>query len=321
MLTIQHSLITLLILDGDMEKFRSVIPYVLLPDAIRCYTGARQLSHFEVNSDNSDVSWMQFPLDLKTLNKENVHEVVKSHLADNIKSCCIGETTMIPTFLKYNKHLPLIYHTGVELHLTQDFEYDDFIRNHIDCSKKYDDIFTVNGNTFNGKDVRRIIAEVEEDGVAILEQWIYSKYHIGANQEWFKENVYNVICKVYSKELADNTYKYMKIRDDIEVAIHSQDWHSVKYNKTINAEDYIKMYHNVIRKSYELMCNLNFRTYKVVGKIKNGNNTVALDLLKCNGEVQRVSIDKLKNIMINNAQNVFILNAKISTDNKLLTSI
>ena len=228
---------------------------------------------------------------------------------------------MIPTFLKYNKHLPLVYHTGVELHLTQDFEYDDFIRNHIDCSKKYDDIFTVNGNTFNGKDVRRIIAEVEEDGVAILEQWIYSKYHIGANQEWFKENVYDVICKVYSKELADNTYKYMKIRDDIEAAIHSQDWHSVKYNKAINAEDYIKMYHNVIRKSYEPMCNLNFRTYKVIGKIKNGNNTVALDLLKCNGEVQRVSIDKLKNIMINNAQNVFILNAKISTDNRLLTSI
>lgn len=46
MLTLQHSLVTFLALDEDIDRFRFIVAYDLLPDAIRRYTGARQTSHF-----------------------------------------------------------------------------------------------------------------------------------------------------------------------------------------------------------------------------------------------------------------------------------
>lgn len=319
MLTLQHSLITLLSLDGDIEKFKQIIPYVLLPDAIRRYTGARQTSHFEENSNKSDISWLQYPLDLKTMNKENQALLTKSHLADNIRPCCIGENTIIPAFEKYNKHLPLIYYSGVKMHLTQDFIYDDFIRQHIDCSKKYDNIFVINGNTVDDKEIRHFITEIEEDGIAILARWIYNKLGIKANQQWFDENVHDVIAKVYSQDLTIGTYSYMKIRKDIDEAITTQDWTKVHFNKTIKLGDYTLMYNKVLNLMNEIEMDLNFRTYKVVGTVRNNNKIVAVDILKCNGKTQRIQVDKFKRILSTN-NNVFVTNAKLSSDNRLLIS-
>lgn len=315
MLTLQHSLITLISVDGDTEKFRDIISYILIPDAIRYYTGARQISHFEENSDKYDVSWMKFPVNLKKLDRQTQ---IESHLANNIKDCCIGETTIIPAFDKCNEHLPLVYYTGVKLHLTQDFIYDSFIRSYIDCSKKYDNIFIYGKKTLNGKEVKHLITEIEEDGIAILAKWVYEQYNIRANQQWFKENVYDVISRIYSKELADSTYKYMKIREDINDAITTQNWNNVRYNGAIDTGDYLRMYRDILRQTYDTLCDLNFRTYKIIGKVKKDNKTVAVDLLKCNGSVQRVNIDKLKKIMKNNIQNVFIQNAKLTSNNRLI---
>lgn len=75
MLTLQHSLVTFLALDGDIERFRFIVAYDLLPDAIRRYTEARQTSHFEINSTGTDVSFMKFPLDLKILQKKLVKKL------------------------------------------------------------------------------------------------------------------------------------------------------------------------------------------------------------------------------------------------------
>ena len=205
------------------------------------------------------------------------------------------------------------------MHLTQDFIYDNFIREHINCSKKYENIFVIGGNTVDDKEVRHSITEIEEDGIAILARWIYNKFGIKANQQWFDENVHNVISKVYSKDLTDGTYTYMKIRSDINDAITSQDWTKVHFNKTIKLDDYTLMYNKVLTLMNEIEMDLNFRTYKVVGTIRNNNKIVAVDLLKCNGETQRVQVDKFKRMLTTN-NNVFITNAKLSSDSRLLIS-
>lgn len=160
MLTLQHSLVTFLALDGDIDRFRFIVAYDLLPDAIRRYTGARQTSHFEINSTGTDVSFMKFPLDLKNLTKET-SEKIEGHLAGDIKPCCIGETTQLHVFDQWNKHLPIQYYCGIRMHLIQDYFYDEFIRNIIDCSDKYNDKFIYNGKSIDGTTVRKYVADIE----------------------------------------------------------------------------------------------------------------------------------------------------------------
>ena len=80
MLTLQHSLITLFANNGDEKKFDDEIAYVLIPDAIRKYCGQRQYSHFEKSPTNGDVSWLQYPVNLKQLNKENADRLLNNML-------------------------------------------------------------------------------------------------------------------------------------------------------------------------------------------------------------------------------------------------
>ena len=71
MKTIQHTLAYVLSCkEYNEDDIRRMVPYVLLPDAIRCFTGPRQYSHFERARNEDDSSWMTFPADMKHLSKE-----------------------------------------------------------------------------------------------------------------------------------------------------------------------------------------------------------------------------------------------------------
>lgn len=131
--------------------------------------------------------------------------------------------------------------------------------------------------------------------------------------------MHDVIAKVYSQDLTIGTYSYMKIRKDIDEAITTQDWTKVHFNKTIKLGDYTLMYNKVLNLMNEIEMDLNFRTYKVVGTVRNNNKIVAVDILKCNGKTQRIQVDKFKRILSTN-NNVFVTNAKLSSDNRLLIS-
>ena len=74
MITLQHTLVTLLGLRGNERELDEEIQYVLLPDAIRRYCGPRQYSHFEKSYDGKDTSWLAYPRDLKTLTKEEAEK-------------------------------------------------------------------------------------------------------------------------------------------------------------------------------------------------------------------------------------------------------
>ena len=79
------------------------------------------------------------------------------------------------------------------------------------------------------------------------------------------------------------------------------------------------MYNKVLNLMNEIEMDLNFRTYKVVGTVRNNNKIVAVDILKCNGKTHRIQVDKFKRILSTN-NNVFVTNAKLSSDNRLLIS-
>ena len=43
------------------KEFQDEVPYVVLPDGIRAYSGPRPISHFEKTPDGNGVSYMRFP--------------------------------------------------------------------------------------------------------------------------------------------------------------------------------------------------------------------------------------------------------------------
>lgn len=310
MLTLQHSLVTFLALDGDIDRFRFIVAYDLLPDAIRRYTGARQTSHFEINSTGTDVSFMKFPLDLKNLTKET-SEKIEGHLAGDIKPCCIGETTQLHVFDQWNKHLPIQYYCGIRMHLIQDYFYDEFIRNIIDCSDKYNDKFIYNGKSIDGTTVRKYVADIEEDGFCILAKEIYDKCGVVTDQAWFDRNVRDIIKTVYSDDLATGTYNYMKIKPEINRAIQTQDWRKCRLHKIANISGYRAMYSVVHKNCSDIAQYLDRHTCKI---IKVDDDLVFVQYK--DGKQSMYKKDTFKLMMKQNR--VLVPNAKLSSDNRLL---
>ena len=245
MITLQHTLVTLLGLRGNERKLDEEVQYVLLPDAIRRYCGPRQYSHFEKSHDGKDISWMKYPVNLKTLSKEEVERLPK-HIVSEIKSCVLGETTSIESFEEHNTHLSPLYFAGAKKHLTQDFIFDRFIREKIDCSKMYEDKFEFNGQSLDGKGVRGVIADIENHGMYVLAYMVNKAYGITANQEWFDKHVKARLDEEYSQDLSDGTYRFMKIPDVINERITNGDWSHLNEGP-LPLQDYIKLYEEVVK--------------------------------------------------------------------------
>ncbi len=280
MITLQHSLVTLFGLRGDVERFEEEVPYVLAPDAIRRYCGPRPYSHFEETPDGKDISFMHFPKSLKNVSKENIgNERMK--LAKGYKPCVLGEKTHIEVFERVNGDLSPLYYSGVKKHLIQDVIFDEFIRERIglDTSRRYESMHIPEETTgknvgiytfrrpiktpegkflldskgkrvtetevLDGEGVRKLIADIENHGVYVLAYMLHKAYGITANQAWFDEHVKKPLEGVYSKDLADGTYQYMRIPEDIDKKITEHDWSSLDEGP-IPLEDYIKMYEEVI---------------------------------------------------------------------------
>lgn len=271
MITLQHSLVTLFGLRGNEEEFEKQVPYILIPDAIRRYCGPRPYSHFEETPDGKDISYMHFPINLKTLTKENVGNE-RMHLANGYKPCVLGEKTHIEKFEQTNGDLPPTYYAGVKKHLTQDVIFDDFVREDIglDCSRRFESMYspeeTTGKNvgvftfsrrvkdpdgqirtveeTLDGNGVRKLIADIETQGLYILAYMLHKSYGITANQEWFDKHVKKILDEKYSQDLADGTYQYMKIPEEVNRRITEHDWKHL--NEGIIPYDvYMQMYKKV----------------------------------------------------------------------------
>lgn len=250
MITLQHTLITLFANNGNEQELEKEISYVLLPDAIRKYCGPRQYSHFEINPKNEDISWIQYPVNLKQLNKEKVDELPK-HLSDDITPCALGEETMISSFENHNKHLPMNEYFGIKKHLVQDKVFDEWIRRQVDCTNKYGNKFVFQGKEYDGNEIRKLIADIESQGLYILAYMCYETYGIITNQEWFDKHVKEQLDQSYSQDLSDGTYKYMIIPKDIDKMITEHDWSKLKEG-IIPLNTYVHLYKQIAKEMVKI---------------------------------------------------------------------
>ena len=247
MLSIQHAMCSALYYRNDKsEEFTERLGYVLLPDAVRAYSGPRPYSHFERSSDGKDVSYWAFPTDVKGYTKEFIQADIKeyAHLAE-IKPCAIGEDTDINAFYARNKHLPETMFTGIEMHLKQDIVFDKFIRDEIDCSNKYSDVFIFHGEEMDGKTVRSLIGDIEQYGIYVLAHKINNETGMKITNEWINETVAPVLYRDYPEDLADKTLGFMHIRDDINAYIKNDDCTHMEEGP-VPRTDYEQLYNDVM---------------------------------------------------------------------------
>lgn len=173
MLSMQHIMCAVLNgADTHKEEDKEYLAAVIFPDAIRAYTGARELSHFEFNPTKGDVSWMKFP-NTMNVTKEFMDEWMKdnSYLSPGIPKGPLGQQTHIKVFEKMNKDLegtPL--YKGLQNHLKQDIVYDKYVRDNIGSDR--DKIF-----------------EDEDFAMYVAAYYIYEKRGITCNKEWFDNEI------------------------------------------------------------------------------------------------------------------------------------
>lgn len=235
MITLQHTSVYAMALMDKISNDRIVekrmvrdIPWLLLPDAIRAYTGPRQISHFEVTPDGTDVSWMEFPSGetLQLLTKDTAMDIIKHHMnREKYPKCVIGEDTHIDVFDRHNYGHHAFH--PLRMHLIQDVILDEILRQElIDVTGRFEDRFVVRHNqniVLDGNQLREQVKLFEEWGLLHLVGKIYNKTGILLNQKWFEEHVHQVLLHSsnYPVDLAENTYRFMNIPEEIEGRINS----------------------------------------------------------------------------------------------------
>lgn len=206
--------------------FKKEIPFILLPDAIRRYIGARQAGHCEI-AMNGDTSWMEFPEAdvLKTLTAENAAEKVRFHIADGIQPCVIGEYTNHDVFNRHNLGHP--HYMAFAMHLMQDTGLDRYLREVlVNVDERYEDKFTIihSGEVIDGKTLREQVSLFEDALFLTAAGMFYRATGTIANRRWFEDVVYAALEKAYPKDLADGTYKFMAMSDELNARISAGDF-------------------------------------------------------------------------------------------------
>ena len=94
-------------------------------------------------------------------------------------------------------------------------------------TQRFEDRFVVHHNhsiVLDGAELRKQITLFEQIGFLHLVGMVYKKTGILLNQRWFDENVHTALLEAYPVELAENTYKYMQIPEEIEQRINELDF-------------------------------------------------------------------------------------------------
>lgn len=262
MITKQHIAITvwaMLSKGKNMEDVMKAIPYVVLPDAIRMYVGQRQPSHFERHPNGRPVSWMVFPEGerLKNLNKENVKESIKWRIAENIPAAVIGEETDLATYKRAN--WPLKNYHAIRAHLVQDVILDRVLREvMIDPTGRFEDTFFVRhcGAFMNGRELRSQVALFEELGFIKLVGLVYKNTGVLLDRDWFDNNVQKALYDAYPAEMARNTYRFMKISEEVNQRLRAHNFELTQKEKdsVYMAEDLDAILDAMYEDAYKATC-------------------------------------------------------------------
>lgn len=204
-----------------LQRLHEELPWVLLPDAICAYTGARPISHFEEEAHGNRISGMVFPSaeTLKSLTKDNVYDKIKLFYAGNTV-CAIGENTNLQEFDMQNWSHP--HYNALRCHLRQDIALDEMLRNEmIDVSHRFADVYTIkhDGKVLSGSQLRAQIARFQELGFVFLVGKVYEKTGLLLTREWFDNHVLRSLREAYPEDLATSTYSFMRISDELNIRI------------------------------------------------------------------------------------------------------
>lgn len=224
MITRQHTALTFMAFGSKetVHSFKHAIPWVLLPDAIRAYSGPRQMSHFEETADGTDTAWMIFPneMTLRALSKDNFEEKVRFYRPDGYPKCVIGEATSLNTFDVKNYGHP--YYHALRMHMIQDIILDNVLRDRlVEVNGRFKDEFRVRWNhqTIDGATLREQVAMFEKLGFIHLAGKVYERTGHILNQKWFEEYVLEPLKAQYPEDLAENTFKYMRLTEEEDARI------------------------------------------------------------------------------------------------------
>ncbi len=230
MITLQHSALYIMALAAKrksnyLTEFMEEVPYILLPDAIRAYIGPRQAGHFEMAPNELECSWMKYPCEqtIRSLTRDNAAGMIEYHVVPALPKCVIGEKTNIKEFDVMNwghRH----YHS-LRIHMLQDCVMDSVLRDKmVYVTKRFEDKFAVrhNGAIIDGAMLRQQITLFETLGFLRLAGKIYCNTGTIMNQGWFERNVLSAMMDLYPEDLATNTYKFMKISEDMNNRISNR---------------------------------------------------------------------------------------------------
>ena len=263
MLTKQHIAIStwaMLSKGMSMIEVMLAIPYMVLPNAIQMFIGHRQPSHFEHHPSYPYVSWMRFPEGkmLKFLSEENLTDSVSWYVAEKIPAVAIGEETNIATFDKFNSDLA--HHHEIRTHLVQDIILDTVLREQmIDPSDRFEDSYTVrhSGVKMDGKELRSQIALFQELGFIKLVGMVYKSTGVLLNKDWFDIYVQNALYDAYPEDMAQNTYRYMKISEELNHRLNAHNFELTQeeMDSVYMAEELDAILEAMYKEAFEATCN------------------------------------------------------------------
>ena len=93
----QHVMVS--VMNGHDTDEKEYIAAVVFPDAVRAYTKDRELSHFEENPKNGQISYMEFPNHMN-VSADETKAWMENHsrLADDIEKGPLGQKTHIESY-------------------------------------------------------------------------------------------------------------------------------------------------------------------------------------------------------------------------------
>lgn len=187
---------------------------------------------------------------------------------DDVAPAVIGEDSSLAEFREWNSKSALPLFDGIsthyfgnldsqlyddlELHLKQDIVFDKTLREVVDCTGKYDDVYVVVGDgnipstKLDGMELRKAVNVMDNAGMLHLVGKIYELTGELCDQKWFDDNVKPVLDEELPQDLADSAYKYMKYSDATveHITKHEFDGHDAELYDTfaMRSEDLEAMY-------------------------------------------------------------------------------
>lgn len=134
----------------------------------------------------------------------------------DIPKCVIDEMSHPEVFAEVN---PAWAETAYATHLYQDCAWDKWIREMVNISERFDDKFSYykNRREVDGATFRQELGPLDNVFFQKIAKQIYAEFGVLLNEDWFEKHVYANFLREYDKELADNTWKYIKLQSLDEI--------------------------------------------------------------------------------------------------------